>query len=161
MKEFVHICRWGFVCGWANRKTQKNCLPCKIWQNPSPTPTPPPPLIYHPTGRIYGLMYDNWRKPDITEVCSLSKVLSTFKMCRRLEPVQQKYYYVNWIQFVDFHPFFTREINSVPLVATLVVCWQPLQTFWTQIRPNKTSGLTWIQTVWHSDGSLVRFFWKS
>ena len=24
---------------------------------------------------------------------------------------------------------------------------------WTQIRPNKMSGLVWIQSVWHSDGS--------
>ena len=29
-----------------------------------------------------------------------------------------------------------------------------LRTVSTQIRPNKTSGLIWIQTVWHSDGKL-------
>ena len=29
---------------------------------------------------------------------------------------------------------------------------KPLQTAWMQIRPDKTSGMTWIQTVSHSDG---------
>ena len=29
---------------------------------------------------------------------------------------------------------------------------QPLQTIWTQIRPEKMSGPIWNQTVWHSDG---------
>ena len=31
---------------------------------------------------------------------------------------------------------------------------------WTQIRPDKMSGLIWSQTVWHSDGIPERPFWK-
>ena len=50
-------------------------------------------------------------------------------------------------QFQIFH-----LLTLSPLVVTFVVCWHPLQTVWTQIRPNKTSGLIWIQTVCHSDG---------
>ena len=60
------------------------------------------------------------------------------------------------------------------LVATFVICWYPLQTVWTQIRPNKMLcliiqmfgliikmlGLIWIQTVWHSDAIPERYFWK-
>ena len=30
-----------------------------------------------------------------------------------------------------------------------VVCRLPLQTVWTQIRPDGMSGLIWIQAVWH------------
>ena len=37
----------------------------------------------------------------------------------------------------------------------------PLQTVWTQIRPDKMSGLIWIQTVLQSDGILERIFRKS
>ena len=35
----------------------------------------------------------------------------------------------------------------------------PLQTVWTQIRPDKTFGLIWIQTVWHWWYSW-KIFWK-
>ena len=31
------------------------------------------------------------------------------------------------------------------------VCWKPIQTAWNQIRPDRQSGLIWIQTYWHSD----------
>ena len=41
-----------------------------------------------------------------------------------------------------------------------VICWQPFQTFWTQIRPNKMSGLIWIQAVWHSDICSSKNFMK-
>ena len=44
------------------------------------------------------------------------------------------------------------RLTLFPLVATFVVCWWPLETVWTQIRPDKMSGLIWIQTVWHFDG---------
>ena len=36
-----------------------------------------------------------------------------------------------------------------------------LQTVWTQIRHDETSGLIWIQTVWNSDGISERNFRKS
>ena len=36
-----------------------------------------------------------------------------------------------------------------------------MQTVWTQIRPNKMSGLIWIQTVWHPDGIPERVFQKN
>ena len=44
-------------------------------------------------------------------------------------------------------------------------CRLPLQKVWNQIRPDKTSGLIWIQTVWHSGGIPERsfrkkWFWK-
>ena len=72
-----------------------------------------------------------------------------------------------WIQTVwhlmDF--FFKKLIqkkkhyfNSLPSSG---VSWYPLQTVWTQVRPDKMSGLIWIQTVWHFDGNLERIFWKS
>ena len=35
---------------------------------------------------------------------------------------------------------------------------KPFQTVWTQIRPDKRSGLIWIQTVGHSDGIPERIF---
>ena len=41
-----------------------------------------------------------------------------------------------------------------------VVCSWPLQTDWTKIRPDKMSGLIWIQSVWHSDGIPERIFRK-
>ena len=31
---------------------------------------------------------------------------------------------------------------------------------WTQFRPNKMSGLIWIQTVWHFDGIFKRILGK-
>ena len=34
-------------------------------------------------------------------------------------------------------------------------------TVWTQIRPDKMSGLIWIKIVWHSDGIPERIFQKS
>ena len=37
----------------------------------------------------------------------------------------------------------------------------PLQTVWTQNRPDKMSGLIWIKTVWHSDGMPERIFLKN
>ena len=45
-------------------------------------------------------------------------------------------------------------------MVTYVICWKPLQTVWNQIRPDKMSGLIWIQTVWHFDGIPERFFLK-
>ena len=44
------------------------------------------------------------------------------------------------------------------LVAIFIVCWQPLQIVWTQIRPDKKSGLIWIQPLWYSDGFPDRIF---
>ena len=48
-------------------------------------------------------------------------------------------------------------------MPTLTLCSlvSPLQTFLTQIRPDKMSGLIWIQTVWHSDCIPERTFLKS
>ena len=51
----------------------------------------------------------------------------------------------------------SRQINSWP---TSVVCWYPLQTVWTQIRPDKMSDLIWIQTVEHSADISERIFLK-
>ena len=59
-------------------------------------------------------------------------------------------------------------VNTRPSIQTLmynslspsVVCWQLLQTVWTQIRHGKMLGLIWTQSVWHS-GSWKIFFWKS
>ena len=48
-----------------------------------------------------------------------------------------------------------RTFDSLP---TGVVFWWPLQTVWTQIRPDKTSGLIWIKTVWHADGIPEQIF---
>ena len=51
------------------------------------------------------------------------------------------------------------DINSLP---TSIVC-SVLITFANsleQIRPNKTSGLIWIQTIWHSDGILKKLILK-
>ena len=47
------------------------------------------------------------------------------------------------------------KLYSLPSSA---VCWKCFQTVWTQIRPDKMSGLIWIQTVWQSDGIPERFF---
>ena len=43
--------------------------------------------------------------------------------------------------------YFQFWINSIMLGFFF---W-PLQTIWTQIRTYKMSGLTWFQTVWHSE----------
>ena len=53
--------------------------------------------------------------------------------------------------------------NSAPLtlsmlVSTFFICWLHMQTVWTQIRPDKKSGLIWIQTVWHWWYSWKIFF---
>ena len=40
--------------------------------------------------------------------------------------------------------FGMQRVNSLP---SSVVCCRPLQTVWTQIRPDKMSGLIWIQTT--------------
>ena len=40
----------------------------------------------------------------------------------------------------------SNTLDSCRLLTT------PLQTVWTQIRPDKMSGLIWVQTVCHSDG---------
>ena len=47
----------------------------------------------------------------------------------------------------------------------IIVCSWSLKTVWTQIRPDKMSGLIWIQTVWHWWFSWKNFlkkldFWK-
>ena len=45
------------------------------------------------------------------------------------------------------------------LAATFVLCSQPWETFWTQIRTDKMSVLMiWIQIVWHPDSVLERIF---
>ena len=36
-----------------------------------------------------------------------------------------------------------------------------MQTVWTQTRPDKMSGLVWIQAVWHSDLILKQQCWKN
>ena len=66
----------------------------------------------------------------------------------------------NIVSFVMMqHIYFVKEsFNSLPTGA---VCCYFLQTVWTQIRPDKMLGLTWIQGVWHSDGIPKIFFWKS
>ena len=69
---------------------------------------------------------------------------------------------LGWIT-VDFLITQQKPILTLP---TSVVCWCPLQTVWTQIGPYITSGLIWIQNVWHSDGIperifRKRWFWKN
>ena len=55
------------------------------------------------------------------------------------------------------------SFNSLP--TSFIYGW-PLQTVWTQIRPDKMSGLIRIQTVWHSDDQYSwrnfrkSWFWK-
>ena len=51
-----------------------------------------------------------------------------------------------------------KKDNSLP---TGFLFWWPFQTAYIQIRPDKMSGLIWIQTVWHSDGISEIFFPKS
>ena len=46
-------------------------------------------------------------------------------------------------------------------LSASVLSWKHLQTVWTQIRPDKTSSLTQIQTGWSSDGVHERIFEKS
>ena len=58
-----------------------------------------------------------------------------------------------------------KHLNLFLLVQVFVIYWSPLQTVYIQIRPDKMSGQTRIQTIWHSDGSLERkswinYFWK-
>ena len=48
-----------------------------------------------------------------------------------------------------------QTVNSLSLC---VVCWYILQTVWTQIRPDKMSGLFWIQSV--CQGIPEWIFWK-
>ena len=50
--------------------------------------------------------------------------------------------------------------NILPASCNLSSADNFLQTVWTQIRPDKTSGLIWIQTVSHPDGILKEFFEK-
>ena len=74
------------------------------------------------------------------------------RFCGAFLFVSSKYLcHVNLLHLLKEH------INSLP---TSVVCWLPLQTVWTQIRPDKMSGLIWMQTVWHSDGIPERIFRK-
>ena len=51
--------------------------------------------------------------------------------------------------------FLSTGNNSLP---ASVICWYILQTVWTQIRPNETSGPIWIQTIWHSGDIPERNF---
>ena len=52
---------------------------------------------------------------------------------------------------------FIFTFNSLP---TSVVCSKPLQTDWTQIRPDEMSGLIWIQSVDTRIEFLKEFFEK-
>ena len=71
---------------------------------------------------------------------------------------------------VNFHIFYSENrpaatslgVNSLP---PSVVCWLPWQTVWTQIRPNKTSGLIWInlfdtQMVFLKEFFKNKWFWR-
>ena len=40
-------------------------------------------------------------------------------------------------------------VHISSLVVTIVACWLPLQTVWTQIRAAKMLGLIWIQIALH------------
>ena len=55
----------------------------------------------------------------------------------------------------------TPKGNSCLQSQQKYVCWKLLQTLWTQIRPDKMSGLIWIKTVWHYDRIQKRSFRKS
>ena len=50
-----------------------------------------------------------------------------------------------------------KRVKLCPLVSSAD---KLLQTVWTQIRPDKSSGLIWIQTFWHFAGIPVRIFRK-
>ena len=52
--------------------------------------------------------------------------------------------------------FFFTYFPTIGDIATLTFA----KSVWTQIRPDKMSGLIWIQTVWHSDGIPKRAFEK-
>ena len=58
--------------------------------------------------------------------------------------------------------FMCAVCNKCVLIGTnSVACWYPLQTVWTQIRPDKKLGLIWIRTVWHSYWWYPsKTFWK-
>ena len=45
-------------------------------------------------------------------------------------------------------------------MVKFVFCWWFLQTVWNKIRPDRMSGLIWIQAVWHSDVIPEKIFWK-
>ena len=63
----------------------------------------------------------------------------------------------------NVYPQFAIFIDSLICLnccLTSVVCWLPLQTIRTQIRPNETSGMIWIQTAWHSTDIPERSFTK-
>ena len=63
------------------------------------------------------------------------------------------------ILFLKLLPFITLDAFSFfLLVAIFLACLLPLQTVWTQIRPNTMSGLIWVQSGCHSDGIPERIF---
>ena len=47
------------------------------------------------------------------------------------------------------HSFKRFALSHWTYLPSSVVCWWPLQTDWTQIRPDNMSGLIKIQSVWH------------
>ena len=58
--------------------------------------------------------------------------------------------------------FFTEDVfNYLSTKQVLSADVKPLQTDWTQIRPNNMLALIWIQTVWHSDGIPETIFQKN
>ena len=61
-----------------------------------------------------------------------------------------------------------KKIPTKKELVTVILCLRPkrcllitfIKTVWTQTRPDKMSGLIWIQTVWHSDCNPERIFEK-
>ena len=60
----------------------------------------------------------------------------------------KKPYHV-WICYVPQSFCISKHLTHCLLS---VICWWPLQTVWTQIRPDRMLGLIWTHSVWHSDG---------
>ena len=63
-----------------------------------------------------------------------------FFLCKQCE---SKYPYNTWVSKC------VSLSNMVIYMPARAVCCYFFQTVWTQIRPDKMSGLIWIQTVWH------------
>ena len=61
----------------------------------------------------------------------------------------------SWLESLILVWSISHVINSL---SASIVCWLPLQTVWTQIRPDILLGLIWIQTVWHCDGFTEGIF---
>ena len=73
------------------------------------------------------------------------------------EIIQQGKELLHWIS-ISCRIWMVIKSTIYLLAVTFVVCWQPLQTVWNQIRTVRMSVLIWIQIVYRSDSVAERFF---